>query len=116
MAGARGLERVRAVVQRSQQSRVTVNRVETASIQNGLVVLLGIKKGDQQGDADYLMDKITNLRIFEDEAGKMNLSIRDSGGSVLMVSQFTLCGDARKGRRPSFTDAEEPDRAQALFE
>jgi len=80
------------------------------------MVLLGIKKGDRESDADYLMDKLINLRIFEDEAGKMNRSLLEAGGSVLMVSQFTLYGDARKGRRPSFTEAEEPARAEALFD
>ena len=95
---------------------MVVDNVEESHIDKGLMVLLGIKKGDRQRDADYMMDKIINLRIFEDEAGKMNRSLLDTGGSVLMVSQFTLFGDARKGRRPSFTEAEEPARAEALFD
>ncbi|NLN86301.1 MAG: D-tyrosyl-tRNA(Tyr) deacylase [Syntrophomonadaceae bacterium] len=107
---------MRAIVQRSRHSRVVVDNVEESHIDKGLMVLLGIKKGDRQRDADYMMDKIINLRIFEDEAGKMNRSLLDTGGSVLMVSQFTLFGDARKGRRPSFTEAEEPARAEALFD
>ena len=107
---------MRAIVQRSRHSRVVVDNVEESHIDKGLMVLLGIKKGDRQRDADYMMDKIIKLRIFEDEAGKMNRSLLDTGGSVLMVSQFTLFGDARKGRRPSFTEAEEPARAEALFD
>ena len=107
---------MRAIVQRSRHSRVVVDQVEKSHIDKGLMVLLGIKKGDRASDADYLMDKIINLRIFEDEAGKMNRSLLEAGGSVLMVSQFTLYGDARKGRRPSFTNAEEPARAEALFD
>ncbi len=107
---------MRAVVQRSKHSRVVVDQVEKSSIQAGLLVLLGIKRGDRQNDADYMMEKIINLRIFEDEAGKMNRSLRDTGGSVLMVSQFTLLGDVRNGRRPSFTDAEEPEKAESLFD
>jgi len=81
----------------------------------GLTVLLGIKRGDQISDAEYIMDKIINLRIFEDEEGKMNRSLLECGGEILLVSQFTLYGDARKGRRPSFTDAELPERAESLF-
>ncbi len=89
---------------------------EKAAIENGLMVLLGIKKGDSTRDGEYLVDKIIHLRIFEDEYGKMNRSLADIGGDILMVSQFTLYGDARKGRRPSFTDAEEPEEARRLFE
>jgi D-tyrosyl-tRNA(Tyr) deacylase len=107
---------LRAVVQRTTVSRVLVNNQEIARIDKGLMVLLGIKKGDSSKDADYLMDKIINLRIFPDENDKMNLSLLDSGGEVLLVSQFTLCGDARKGRRPSFSEAELPDAALPLFE
>jgi len=107
---------VRAIVQRSRHSQVIVDQTEISRIDQGLMVLLGIKKGDRESDADYLMDKLINLRIFEDEAGKMNRSLLEAGGSVLMVSQFTLYGDARKGRRPSFTEAEEPARAEALFD
>jgi len=107
---------VRAIVQRSRYSRVIVDQIEISRIDQGLMVLLGIKKGDRESDAHYLMDKIINLRIFEDEAGKMNRSLLEAGGSILMVSQFTLYGDARKGRRPSFTEAEESARAEALFD
>lgn len=106
---------MRAVVQRCKQSRVTVDDQEISHIKAGLMVLLGIKKGDQQRDGRYLMDKIINLRIFEDEEGKMNRSLLDIGGAILMVSQFTLYGDARKGRRPSFSDAEDPSKAEFLF-
>ncbi|WP_054694606.1 D-aminoacyl-tRNA deacylase [Syntrophomonas palmitatica] len=106
---------MRAVVQRSRFSRVTVNQEEKGSIENGLVVLLGIKKGDNYNDVAYLVDKIINLRIFPDQDGKMNLSLLDTGGEVLLVSQFTLYGDARKGRRPSFSEAEIPEAALPLF-
>ena len=107
---------MRAVVQRTTGSRVLVNNQEIARIDKGLMVFLGIKKGDSNKDADYLMDKIINLRIFPDENGKMNLSLLDIGGEILLVSQFTLYGDVRKGRRPSFTEAELPDAALPLFE
>jgi D-tyrosyl-tRNA(Tyr) deacylase len=107
---------LRAVVQRTTGSRVLVNNQEIARIDKGLMVFLGIKKGDSNKDADYLMDKIINLRIFPDENGKMNLSLLDIGGEILLVSQFTLYGDVRKGRRPSFTEAELPDAALPLFE
>jgi D-tyrosyl-tRNA(Tyr) deacylase len=107
---------MRAVVQRTMGSRVLVNNQEIARIDKGLMVLLGIKKGDSTSDADYLMEKIINLRIFPDESDKMNLSLLDIGGEVLLVSQFTLYGDTRKGRRPSFTEAELPDAALPLFE
>lgn len=82
----------------------------------GLMVLLGLKTGDTREDADYLMDKIANLRIFPDKDGKMNLSVQDIAGEVLLVSQFTLYGDARKGRRPSFTEAGRPEEAEPLFD
>ncbi|HHV16231.1 MAG TPA: D-tyrosyl-tRNA(Tyr) deacylase [Gelria sp.] len=107
---------MRAVVQRTTGSRVLVNDQEIARINNGLMVLLGIKRGDSTSDADYLMDKIINLRIFPDENDKMNLSLLDVNGEILLVSQFTLYGDARKGRRPSFSNAELPDAALPLFE
>jgi len=85
-----------------------------SEIEKGLLVLLGIEQGDLEKDADYLCDKIMNLRIFEDEKGKMNLSLLDIRGEMLVVSQFTLIGDCRKGRRPSFTGAENPDCARLL--
>jgi len=107
---------LRAVVQRTTGSRVLVNNQEIARIDKGLMVLLGIGKGDSSRDADYLMDKIINLRIFPDENDKMNLSLLDISGEILLVSQFTLYGDTRKGRRPSFSEAELPDAALPLFE
>lgn len=107
---------MRAVVQRTLCSRVVVDHEEKARIEQGLLVLLAVKKGDTRADGEFLMDKIMNLRIFEDENGKMNRSLLEAGGDLLMVSQFTLYGDARKGRRPSFSEAEEPEAAQALFD
>ena len=107
---------MRAVVQRIKHSRVSVNGIEKAHINEGLMILLGIKRGDNSAAGEYLMEKIMNLRIFEDENGKMNRSVRDTKGEILMVSQFTLYGDARQGRRPSFTAAELPDNAQTLFD
>jgi len=107
---------LRAVVQRTNHSRVSINGREKAHISRGLMVLLGIKQGDNFADGEYLMDKIVNLRIFEDDNGKMNRSLLDTNGELLMVSQFTLYGDVRKGRRPSFTAAELPDKAQPLFD
>ena len=92
---------MRAVVQRTLSSRVTVDGRVISSIGLGLTVLLGIGKGDTAADADYLMDKIANLRIFPDQEGKMNLSVQDVAGEILLISQFTLYGDARKGRRPT---------------
>lgn len=106
---------MRAVVQKCLHSSVMVDNLETARIGKGLMVLLAVKKGDQPRDAEYLIDKILNLRIFEDEQGKMNLSLLDTAGELLLVSQFTLCGDARKGRRPSFSEAEDPEAAKGLF-
>lgn len=106
---------MRAVVQRTRHSQVLIAGEKTAAIGTGLMVLLGIKQGDTTGDADYMMEKILNLRIFEDAAGKMNRSLLEIKGELLLVSQFTLYGDARKGRRPSFTAAESPDAARKLF-
>lgn len=107
---------MRAVVQKSLRSRVSVDNEEIACIQNGLVILLAVKNGDTMADAEYIMDKIINLRIFEDDNGKMNHSLLDVGGELLMVSQFTLYGDVRKGRRPSFTEAAAPEAALELFD
>lgn len=106
---------MRAVVQVSKASQVMVEDQQVGAIEQGLVVLLGVKKGDTEQDVEYMMEKIINLRIFEDEEGKMNRSLLDIGGQLLLISQFTLYGDARKGRRPSFTDAEDPGRASRLF-
>lgn len=107
---------MRAVIQRCNWCKVDSEGKEVSSIGKGLSVLLGVKKGDDEKDAAYIADKILHLRIFEDEAGKLNLSILDIGGEVSIVSQFTLYGDARHGRRPSFTEAELPDKADALYE
>ena len=94
---------MRAVVQRVRKSSVTVDGEVTGQIDGGLMVLIGVEKGDSEKDASYIADKVTGLRIFEDENGKMNLSVSDTGGQILAVSQFTLLGDVRKGKRPSFT-------------
>jgi len=107
---------VRAVLQRVKKSSVTVNDKIIGKIGNGLLVLLGVSREDEIIDADYLADKIPNLRIFEDENAKMNRSLLETGGQMLVVSQFTLLGDCRKGRRPSFTNAAGPDRAKELYE
>ena len=104
-----------AVVQRVKESRVTVAGATVGAIGAGLNVLLGVADGDQSGDAEYLAAKIANLRIFEDERGKMNRSLVETGGQMLVVSQFTLLGDCRKGRRPSFIQAAEPRTAQRLY-
>ena len=106
---------MRAVVQRVKEADVSVDNNITGSINKGLMVLLGVEEGDTEADALYMADKITGLRIFEDEEGKMNLSIKDIGGDILAVSQFTLLGDARKGKRPSFSKAARPDEANRLY-
>ncbi|BBO89020.1 D-aminoacyl-tRNA deacylase [Desulfosarcina ovata] len=104
-----------AVVQRVTRSNVTVDGSLVGSIGPGLNVLLGVANGDDETDVNYLAPKIANLRIFEDDAGKMNRSLIDTGGGMLVVSQFTLLGDCRKGRRPSFVHAAEPKRARPLY-
>jgi D-tyrosyl-tRNA(Tyr) deacylase len=107
---------MRAVVQRVSRASVTVDTRVTGAIDRGLLVLLGAGAGDGATDLAYIVDKIANLRIFPDDAGKMNRSVLDIGGAVLVVSQFTLYGDARQGRRPAFTGALEPVAARALYE
>lgn len=107
---------MRAVVQRVSEARVEVDGKITGSIGLGLMVLLGVGKGDDEPSADWLVDKIAGLRIFPDSDGKMNLSVEQSGGALLVVSQFTLYGDTRRGRRPSFDDAAPPDEANRLYE
>lgn len=107
---------MRAVVQRVSRASVTVEGQITGAIERGLLVLLGVGESDSESDADYLAAKIAGLRIFEDENEKMNLSVQDVNGAVLAVSQFTLFGDVRKGKRPSFDAAARPDRAKQLYE
>ena len=107
---------MRALVQRVSDASVTVDGSEVARIGPGLLVLLGVRRGDTGAEADRLASKLLALRVFEDEAGKMNRSVRDVGGELLCVSQFTLYGDTRKGNRPSFVDAAAPEEAEPLYE
>lgn len=107
---------MKAVIQRVNRASVTVEGRITGAIGHGLLVLLGVGKSDTQQSADYLADKITGLRIFPDANGKMNCSLLDVNGAILVVSQFTLYGDCRKGRRPSFDAAAPPEHARALYE
>jgi D-tyrosyl-tRNA(Tyr) deacylase len=107
---------MRAVVQRVSSASVSVGGREVGRIGTGLLVLLGVGAGDTGKDADYLADKIVNLRIFADESGQMNRSVLEVGGSVLVVSQFTLYGDCRRGRRPGYSDAAPPEEANRLYE
>lgn len=106
---------MRAVVQRVSRSEVRVGGCSIASVGRGFLVLVGVEEGDGEGDAEYLADKIAGLRVFEDGEGRMNRSVVEEGGSVLVVSQFTLLGDCRKGRRPSFTASAPPDVAERLY-
>jgi D-aminoacyl-tRNA deacylase len=107
---------MRAVLQRVTSAKVEVNSHVTGEIKRGILVLLGVQSQDTERDADYLARKIAGLRMFNDEAGKMNLSVKDIGGSLLVVSQFTLYGDCRKGMRPSFDRAARPETARKLYE
>lgn len=107
---------MRAVVQRVSRARVTVDRDIVGEIGRGVLVLLGVAGSDTEADADYLVSKIVNLRLFEDAEDKMNLSLTDVDGEILVVSQFTLYGDTRRGRRPSFIQAAPPDEANRLYE
>ena len=107
---------MRLVIQRVKESKVTVKGSTTGSIRSGLLVLIGISREDTRADADYMLDKLLGLRIFPDDSGKMNRNIGESGGALLLVSQFTLYGDCRKGRRPSFDRAAPPEQAQPLYE
>lgn len=107
---------MRAVVQRVSQANVTVDEKVTGSTEKGLMILLGVEDGDSIEDVKYMAEKIINLRIFEDENDKMNLSVLDIEGEILVVSQFTLLGDCRKGRRPNFMKAAKPDVANKLYE
>lgn len=107
---------MKAVVQRVRETTLSVSGEEVSRIPFGLVVFLGVGKGDGEAQADYLVKKIAGLRVFEDGNGKMNLSVKDVGGEILFVSQFTLYGDCSRGFRPSFSFAEEPTRARELYE
>ena len=107
---------MRAVVQRVSQASVAVDNEIVGEINQGLLVYLGVAQGDGAEDVKYISDKLANLRIFSDEAGKMNRSVLDINGEVLLISNFTLCGDCRKGRRPSFDQAGDPDTANVLYE
>jgi D-tyrosyl-tRNA(Tyr) deacylase len=107
---------MRAVIQRVREAKVQVEGQVVGTIGPGLLVYLGVGKGDTEGDAQFMAEKLVNLRIFADEAGKMNRSVVDTGGGILVVSNFTLQGDCRKGRRPGFDAAAEPTLAEALYE
>lgn len=107
---------MRCVVQRVSRASVTVEGKITGQVEKGYMVLVGVEQGDAEQDVRYCADKVAGLRVFEDENGKMNRSVRDIGGSVLCVSQFTLLGDARGQNRPGFTQAEAPERANALYQ
>ncbi len=107
---------MRAVIQRVDRAGVTINQQEISSIKKGILILLGVEKEDTEADSDYILEKAVNLRIFEDEHDKMNKSLMEIEGEMMVVSQFTLLGNCIKGRRPSFTTAEEPSRANKLYE
>lgn len=105
-----------AVIQRCSRANVKIGQNIVGQIGNGLVILLGVKKEDNEDDADFLVKKVSGLRIYNDSNEKMNLSIKDVNGSALVISQFTLCGDTKKGRRPSFIHAAPPKEGQRLYE
>lgn len=107
---------MRGVVQRVKRAKVSVDDKAIGQIDHGIMLLLGVEEDDEEKDLEYMCDKVVNLRIFEDEDGKMNKSVLDVGGSLLVVSQFTLLGDARKGRRPSFIQAARPEKAIPMYE
>lgn len=107
---------MRAVIQRVKSAQVSVDGQVSGKIGKGLLVFLGVGKGDGESDLSFITSKIPGLRIFEDASGKFNLSLKEIGGQILVVSQFTLYGDCRRGRRPSFTEAEEPTAAKHLYE
>ena len=107
---------MRAVIQRVTSASVDVEKTRVGEIKEGFMCLIGVMDGDTEADCQYIAKKITGLRVFEDAEDKMNLSLKDVGGSVLLVSQFTLAGDARKGNRPSFSTAARPESAEPLFE
>jgi len=107
---------LRAVLQRVDKAKVTVAGQSISSIEKGLLVFLGVETGDSSADAKYVLEKISNLRVFEDHESKMNLSLLDIDGAMLVVSQFTLLADCRRGRRPTFAAAEEPQKAKALYD
>ena len=107
---------MKLVVQKVKKAKVEVNNEIVGKIEKGYMVLLGIKKGDTIENADYLVRKLCNLRIFEDEKGKMNFSIKDVNGELLIISQFTLYGNTKEGNRPSFMEAEDPDKANKMYE
>lgn len=107
---------MRLVIQRARDARVDVDGKTLGTISHGFVVLVGITHDDTEQDADYLVKKLSGLRVFEDSEGKMNLSVKDVGGKILSISQFTLYGDTRKGKRPSFIHAARPEKAEPLYE
>lgn len=107
---------MKVVVQRSKEAKVTVEGQVEGEISSGLVLLVGISQDDHESDCEYVAEKIANLRIFEDSDGKMNHSVLDQGGEILSISQFTLYGDTKKGRRPNFMNAAKPDHAEPLYE
>jgi len=106
---------MRAVVQRVKEARVEVDGRITGAIEGGLLVLLGVGRDDNLADCEYMADKLVNLRIFRDDEDRMNLSVKDTGGAILLISQFTLYGDCRKGRRPGFDAAGDPEQAEKLY-